>query len=393
MKKNKSNIILFVVLAFLMIIAIIIGLINPTKKENTLELDNELENEKINETIIDENISIDDEKIKEINEQEEKVKSMEEGGTFAKINDQIIWYDIISGNLYNYNLSTNECKKLIEANTSINKVYFDGENVFYIPGHYIDKGIYKVDLQGNLKKIYEEEVSKLLITDYHIYFVKQIGWDEINSNPQGTICSMDKDGNDIKEIVKDIKNNFFIRDNKIYYTTLDRKMYSIKKDGTEQEELTQGRRFILSVSDKYLTYIDYASQEAKHVLNLETKEDVVIGYFGEVREYQGKTYINVRTRLEDGALTDNYTLFEVKEDGSISKVGEAANFGTDLNYIANSKVYIYNKQENMSYIIDLISREKIFAEEYNNCRYYFGGYGYLINSEDLNNIKINRVEL
>ena len=66
-----------------------------------------------------------------------------------------------------------------------------------------------------------------------------------------------------------------LNNNKIYYTTQNRKMYQINTDGTEQTELAQGRKFVLNVTDKYLTYIDYAEQEAKHILNLETKASIL----------------------------------------------------------------------------------------------------------------------
>ena len=55
-------------------------------------------------------------------------------------------------------------------------------------------------------------------------------------------------------------------------------MYQINTDGTEQLELVQGRKFAQAVNDKYLIYIDYADQESEHMINLETKEDVVIGF-------------------------------------------------------------------------------------------------------------------
>jgi len=120
---------------------------------------------------------------------------------------------------------------------------------------------------------------------------------------------MDKDGQNVEELVQNIKNYFFLQNDKIYYTTQDRKMYSINKDGSEQKELTQGRKFVIYVSDKYLIYIDYTSQEAEHILNLETNEDTVIGHFGQLRNYQGRTFVNARKRLDDGSIEDDYTLF------------------------------------------------------------------------------------
>ena len=49
-----------------------------------------------------------------------------------------------------------------------------------------------------------------------IYFVNQIGFDTINQNPQGTLCSMEKDGTQITNIAENVKNYFYINNNKIY---------------------------------------------------------------------------------------------------------------------------------------------------------------------------------
>ena len=380
MNEKRGNILLIVILVILMIVAIAIVLINPNKVDNTAEI-NKIEENENSESSITENQNT----IKQINEQEEKIVSMQENDRFCKIGDKIVLYDVYSNNLYYYDLSSGESKKLLSKDNTISRIYFDGEYVYYLPQHYSGKGIYKIDLEGNSKKIYEDESTQLLVTENEIYFVKQNGWDEINANPQGTICVMDKEGNNVKEIAQSVKNYFYMNN--------DRKMYAINKDGTNQEELTQGRRFVLSVSDKYLTYIDYGSQEAKHILNLETKEDSLIGYFGEVRKYQGRTFINVRTRLEDGALTDEYTLFEVKDDSNIVEIGKVADFVTDLKYITNNKAYVFNKQEDKTYIINTDTKEKQETVDYNNCRFYLGGYGYKINTENPDEIKIEKLEL
>ena len=141
-----------------------------------------------------------------------------------------------------------------------------------------------------------------------------------------------------------------------------------------------------------LVYIDYASQEAKHILNLDTKEDSIVGYFGEIKKFQGETYINVRMRLDDGSLETDYTLFKIQEDGTLEKVGKVANFGTDLKYIINGKAYLSNQQEG-AYTIKLENNEKENSEDYNKCKYFIGGYGYKIDDSNKDDIKIERIEL
>ena len=387
MEDKKSNIILGIILTILMIIAIAIVIINPNKVATVNYATNQDENNSEKTAILNSN-KANNEKL----EKEEKQISMQQGETFCKIGTTVVFYEEENKSIYTYNTDEKTTKKLAEVPNGAEKIYFDGENIYTIPSYYKGKGIYKIDLSGTVTKIYEGSSLQLWITDNKIYFVNQIGYDSINQNPQGTLCSMDKDGTNITNIAEKIKNYFVINNDKIYYTTQNRKMYQINIDGTDEIELTQGRKFVLTVNDKYLTYIDYAEQEAKHILNLETKEDVLVGYFGEVKTYTGNTYINIRKRLDDGSIDEKYTLFEVKEDGTANEIGQYADFGTDLNYIINDKAYISNQNDGTS-TINLKDGDKQLAEEYNNCKYYLGGYGYKIDDSNLDDIKVERIEL
>ena len=392
MENTKSNIILGIILTILMIIAIAIVIINPNKVETVnyvteQEERNQGENN-IGETVIQTPNKVSNEEF----EKEEKQTSMQNGGKFCKIGITAVFYEEENKSIYTYNTEEKATKKLAELPNEAEKIYFDGENIYAIPSYYKGKGIYKIDLNGTVTKIYEGSSLQLWITDNKIYFVEQIGYDSINQNPQGTLCSMDKDGTNVTNIAKSVKNYFFIQNDKIYYTTQNRKMYQINTDGTEQIELTQGRKFTLAVGEKYLIYIDYAEQEAKHILDLETKEDILVGYFGEAKTYAGNTYVNIRKRLDDGSIYEKYTLFEIKEDGTANEIGQYADFGTDLNYIINDKAYIYNQSDGVS-TINLKDGEKQLAEDYKNCKYYLGGYGYKIDVSNLDDVKVERIEL
>lgn len=384
MNERKKNIVLLFSMGILMIVAIAIVIINPNKVEKTAEIHKEAEENPIeNEKEIN---------IQEINEQEEKRISMQNGGTFCKIGNNIIFYEEENKTIYVHNLEENITNKLVTLEHDLNKIYFDGENIFYIPSYYSAKGIYKIDLKGKVQKIYAETSLQLLITENEIYFIKQIGYDEINQNPQGTICHMNKNGENIVEIVEDAKNYFFLQNDKIYYTSQDRKMYSINKDGSQQTELVQGRKFVIDVTQEYILYRDYSNQEAIHILYLDTKQDSIIGQFGILKKFEGKNYINARKRLEDGSIEDKFTLFEITKNRKIKEIGKIADFGAELKYISNQKAYIYSQQEGM-YTINLENNQKENAENYNKCRYFLGGYGYKIDDTDLENIIIERIEI
>ena len=385
MEEKRGNLILGIILAILMTTAIVIVIMNPNKTEKTADTTQNIQGESNIRNQLNSNIE-------QINNEEEKEISMHVGGTFCKIENQIVFYEDVNKSIYLYNVKDNKTSKIATLENGANKIYFDGENIYYIPSYYRGKGIDKIDLQGTITKISENSSLQLWITDNEIYFVKQIGYDEINGNPQGTLCTMDKDGNNIVELAESVKNYFYLQNEKIYYTTQDRKMNVINKDGTNQEELVQGRKFVIDTAEKYILYIDYANQEAKHILNLETKEDSVIGYFGTSKNYQGKKYLNARKKLDDGSLETEFTLFEIQEDGIIKEIGKFASFGTDLKYILNGKAYLSNQQEG-TYIINLENGQKENADNYDGCRYYMGGYGYKIDDSNLEDIKIERIEL
>lgn len=387
---KKRNIIVGIFLIILMIIAIAIVIINPNKIEKTIE-ESQMP-QQLNETTSSPIQVVEEKNIDEINEQEEKEKSMQKGGTFCKIGNQIAFYEDTNKSIYIHKIEENQTTKIATLENGANKIYFDGQNIFYIPYYYSGKGIYKIDLQGNMTQIYDGASLQLWVTDNEIYFVKQIGFDDMNQNPQGTICVMDKDGNNVTEIAQNIKNYFYIENEKIYYTTQDRKMYQIEKDGSNPINLVQGRKFINSIDQKYLIYRDYGSQEAIHIFNFENNEDKLIGYFGQIYEFQDKVYVNSRKRLDDGSIDENYTLYEIKKDGTAIEIGNIANFGTEIKYILNGSAYIYNQQEGAS-IVNLENKEKENTNNFDGCRFFIAGCGYKLNDSELENIKIEKVEL
>lgn len=374
MKEKRTEIILSIILFILLIIALVMAIINPQKTKNTSSIEKQQNIEK-------EEVANNSNKNTETNKLEEKTKSMQSGNTFCKIEGTIIYYQDSDKGIYIQKENDNQFTKLATIENGLEKMYFDGTSIYYMPNYYKDKGIYKVDLQGNTQKISENSSLQLYITDDKIYFVKQIGYDDYNKNPQGTLCVMDKDGSNLIELAQNIKNDFFISNGKIYYTTQTREMYQIDLDGTNKINLAKGRKFVIGASEKYIIYVDYAEQEAKHLLNLETKEDNIIGYAGKTYNFKGKYYLNISKRLDDGTIEKELTLFEIDENGKIIEYGKIIPSTSNLNYILNQKVYIADQQNNTS-VISLQDGKSLEENNYKNCNYYLGGYGYLINTAE-----------
>lgn len=398
---KRKNTIIGIILAILMITAIIIGILNPNKVKTinnviNIKNKNELNIEgKLNNTQAENNQTTSILTETEILQQEEKEYSMQNiRNKFCKVGNIAIYYNLENKNLYTYNLENNQIKKLASLQFSPDNIYFDGANV-YIPVPYYntanDKGIYKIDLNGNITKIYNDLSLQIILTDNKIYFVKQIGYDEINQNPQGELYYMDKDGQNVTKIADSVKNYFYMNNNKIYYTSQDRKMYQIDLEGNNQSELVQGRKFVLEVNDKYLIYTDYGDKEAKHILNLETHEDILLGYFGSAIKCDGKLYINAKKRLDDGSISEKLTIFELNENGTLKEYGTVGDI-TFTKYVINNKAYLTSENNEIK-VINLENMQEEDNTNYKDYQYFIGGCGYKIDSSNVDNIKIEKIEL
>lgn len=337
------------ILGIIMIIAISIMIINPNKIQKISE---EKTNNQENKSPVYQDEIIDEELL---NKQEEVDYSMHIGGDICKIDNQIVFYEKQSKTIYYYinDLCTMPILpfKVITLEENMEQIYFDGQYIYTFPDYHSGKGIYKIDLNGNIQKIYEDYASQIYLTEDKIYFVKQIGYDEFNKNPQGTICVMDKNGENVVELAQEIKNHFFMNDGKIYYTTQDRKLCVMDSDGSSSEVLEQGRKFVIGVSDKYLLYVDYSDKEAKHILNLETKEDAIIGYSGTNGIYQCKNYLMCRKAQDDGALETEFTVFEIRNDGTVREITKVSDIEVKLKYVKDDKIYLDDEEYSDYYFL------------------------------------------
>ena len=183
MEDKKGNIVLGIILAILMIVAVVIVIKNPNKTDKIIETVSENKQEETNaedKTSNTQEQNTSEQNIKDINKQEEKETSMQVGGTFCKKENQAVFYEDTNQTIYLYNVNENKTSKLATLENKAKTIYFDGENVYYIPDYYSGKGIYKIDLKGNIEKINEGSSLQLWLTEDKIYFVKQIGYDEIN---------------------------------------------------------------------------------------------------------------------------------------------------------------------------------------------------------------------
>lgn len=330
---------------------------------------------------VEEPQQIEQNEIQEPQEKEEVTYSMTNGDDFVKIDNIIAYLNPLDVNYLNiYNIETGEAI-VVETPKALSKIYFDGENIYGVPNHYTGQGIYKIDMQGNVKQIYEGESLQLWLTEDKIYFVKQNGFDQINQIPQGDLCSMDKDGGNITTIIPNTRNYFKIQQDKIYYSNMETKgLYVADLNGENSKELAQGRITIAGITDDYIIYLDYADEEKYHVLYLSDMTNHEVGRFGNCYIRQNEGYLFTRKLTGEANNVENrLSIFKIdsnnKEEKQIYTHKLAMSY---LMYVYQNKAYIQDLEMQR---VDLESGE---IEGTVKTGYYLDGYCYeLVKNDNL----------
>ena len=199
--KKYKEIIISVIIIAIIVCGYSIKYVVDNKHSKNIE-NNEVLSQEENEEIV----TIDN---KDIDEEEMRL-CMQKGERFLKLRDIAIFANDYDECIYIFNLKNKNIKKLYKTENGIEKMYFDGEFVYILPYYYRGKGITKIDLKGNSSKIYEGSSIQMWLKDDKIYFVEQIGYDQINGTPQGNLSVMNKDGSDKKVLIENVKNYFYI---------------------------------------------------------------------------------------------------------------------------------------------------------------------------------------
>lgn len=371
-KYLKPEFILSIILIFLIIVMLIVLFVNRNKTKTVETIANEAKQENINNNNKNEN------EYSEEKEKEEEKQRLEIGGNVCKKGENIVYADLENNKIYMYDSNKKTGKLIATMESKINKIYFDGEYIYCLPDYHNGKGIYSIDLQGNIKKIYDGSSLQLCIKDNKIYFVNQVGFDEINQNPQGTLYVMNRDGTELKELAKSIKNYFYIDNNKIYYTTQNRQMYQINIDGTEPVKIADGRKFPIAVKDNNIFYIDYSNQSITYQMDLNTKTPTEIGIQGEAYNFYGNLYIKTIITGED--LKQQNVIYKYNEETKkLEELAKIQNF--NKLYSITPEKMIYMNTQNQVVTIDLKTKEEKVLNNYTGNETFISGNGYEFNKE------------
>ena len=371
--KKYKEIIISVIIIAIIVCGYSIKYVVDNKHSKNIE-NNEVLSQEENEEIV----TIDN---KDIDEEEMRL-CMQKGERFLKLRDIAIFANDYDECIYIFNLKNKNIKKLYKTENGIEKMYFDGEFVYILPYYYRGKGIKKIELKGNSSKIYEGSSIQLWLKDDKIYFVEQIGYDQINGTPQGNLSVMNKDGSDKKVLIENVKNYFYIVNDNIYYIDQSsRSIYCSKIDGTERKEIAKGRNYITSANENYLTYLDYSDGEKHHVIFLNNETNKEVGRFGNVYCLLNEGYIYTRKTLGNNSnIEDEYTLYKINySDNTLDSIWKNEVPLEFLSYIY--KNYAYFRGGSEFYRVNLQdgkSKEKIDI----GYSYFINGKAYSIKSNE-----------
>jgi len=298
-----------------------------------------------NTEVLNNNKNADNKEVKDVGNIEEDFEGDYFGGdTFAKVGDFVAYINRYDNNSLNIVDIKNRTHKKIETfQNGFEKIYFDGENIYGLMGHYMGKGIYKVNLQGNMTKIYDGECVQLLVKDDVIYFVRQEGFDEINQTPQGDLCKMNKDGQNIGTVIENVKNYFYIHNEKIYYIDwASRAIYRANIDGKDKTLLANGRCYITAVTDNFITYIDFADGEKHRILYFDGNVNHAIGRFGNDYISDNNYYIYTRKLIgNNNDIEDDFTMYKINDNEKTETEIWKNSDMTHLTHIYNGYAYFY----------------------------------------------------
>lgn len=367
--KYKEIFIAFIII----LIIIIIQIIKVTTNINVKMVNGNKENDKNEDIFLYEN-----------NIEIEKNYSMQTGERFAKVGDVIVFSTFFDNCIYKYNLKDGTLTNLCELEDGVLHVYFDGEYVYCMPYYYRGKGIYKIDLSGNVEKIYSGASLQLWITDDEIYFVDQIGFDDINQIPQGNICKMDKSGNNKEIIVENTRNKFTLYKNKFYY--IDNNSKSVccaNSDGTEQKELAKGRNSITTVTDYYVCFIDFSDNQKQKVVYLDNNEVITIGMFGNAQSYNNKTYTYSQKIIDKDNIEYEYTMNKL-DNKNVNEIFKSDDIMPYLAYVYENYAYIRQGNDLYRVNMDDNSREKLNSYY----SFFIGDKAYQVTESNMTNAGI-----
>lgn len=147
-----------------------------------------------------------------------------------------------------------------KIHTPINKIYVLDDGIYYVSNNLLNNNVVKLALDGSSEELVSTEyIVDFQVIDNKIYFLDEIG----------IINSMDLDGQNVEELVEDVKL-FQISDKFAYFVSrIDNKLYKAKAEkGSEKVCIVDNENIAnINVEGKNIYYFD---NEAKKIYKTDT---------------------------------------------------------------------------------------------------------------------------
>lgn len=237
--------------------------------------------------------------------------------------------------LYSYNPDNGKCRKLSEG--PVKSINSDSHYVYYVretsktEGTFgfsasAFKGLYRMELNGKNKTcLYNGSVENAQLINNKIFFQKY-------SNDYGyRLYSIDIDGKNEKEVLKEAVNPTGYFDNTLYFCNTDKNHNVVKMnpDSYEKETLYEGNCYFPTIQENYLYFMDVENNYSLAKVDLTTNEKITLtterldtyNLYGDTIFYQ----------VSD---SENPCLKRMKTDGSNMEVVQTGIFH-DINITKN----------------------------------------------------------
>lgn len=192
-------------------------------------------------------------------------------------NDYI--YGLKENGLYRIKKDTKELENVIEKDVEKYTIY--KEEIYVICGENQELKRFNPDTK-ELEDLNQNSIVEILVDDNYVFAVKDLKTKKV-------LLRINKDGNDLKELVNDQNVSYIIQDmNSIYYVNKadEDKIYTVSKEGTDNEKLADicsnsdsgdlkeidGSKYMV-VNMGYLYYINSKENDNLWKLNLATKDN------------------------------------------------------------------------------------------------------------------------
>lgn len=284
-------------------------------------------------------------------------------------------------NLYNYGFVTK----------AKNEIYFLGYS------EQSAKGIYKIDKNNKINKVFDKVVSYLNVENKYIYYVEKHKDEYKYLINQATL-----DGEFKKTVVKEIDYKpITVQDGWIYYFK-KYNLYRIKTNGENVQELLKNRVYAYQIVGNkiYYTYRDEKNNYVLEKMDLNNNvKKVIYKNAGAYFHVKNNDIYYIMSKYNDKINKYDYTLYKIKTNGKDKEV--IKKIKNEIYYININDTGVFyiketNENKNAIYKLDFNGKEEkelVILKGNHNIINIIEEYVYYIDTNDQREIQTYRYNM